>query len=365
MLNRFSQYCQTWIQEAPEWNWWLQQFDRRFSKEIPEGVITAWHLGRPTLLFHPNWLVAISPEDFGLSMEHAIAHFILGHPHQYAVLQKNPVLDHLLDGQVAFHLGHFAGSTQEAFKWAYSISDWDSLSLKADLIQLPASYTAQQAMHAVWLDQMPQEIALHTLFYKQLVGRARRVGQTGFSSPLMAFVEHFITRPKVSWQQVLRRFVWRYGRKVMAYSSRRQSKRYGNYPGIKHRKKGSLLVALDTSGSVKEELLQAFFSELNKLYRLGIRIEVIESDYQIQRKYTYSGTMPRAIAGRGGTDFNPVFRFLQEHSVYDALIYFTDGMAPPPRISTNTPVLWTIFGHQETPLNTWSRFPGQTLMINT
>ena len=359
MLTRFSQYCQTWIQEVPTWNWWLQQFDRHLTSQIPEGIIATWYHGRPALLFHPTWLENMTPATFNVEVEHAITHFILGHASYYAAYSTSVGVDDLLDGQVAYHLGQLPSSLEDKFGWSGTLSK----GLETPIMALPKPLTSGRKMHQVWLEQLPQEREVNDLFYQQILGRATQVGSAGGYPRLDAFLASKSASTPLSWQQVLRRFVWRFGRKVMAYSNHRKSKRYGTYPGIKHRKKGSLLIALDTSGSVREDLVRAFFSELNKLYRLGVHLEILESDYQIQRRYTYAGVAPVSILGRGGTDYNPVFRFARDHAFFDALIYFTDGLAPPPQVSIKIPVLWVIFGTKGRSLNTWSPFPGQKLMI--
>jgi len=364
MLNRFSQYCQTWIQEAPVWNWWLQQFERRYSKEIPPGIVATWFRGRPTLLFHPSWLGKITEAAFGSALEHAITHFILGHPKHYLVLAKHPSLDDLLDGQVAYHLGQLSENRESNLDWSNPLL-YSKMEKQPEFLRsLPESLTSGQAMHQVWLDQNKEQIEVNTLLYKQVLVRAAQTIEVGFPSRLEEFIKQKVMKPNISWQQILRRFVWRYGRKVMAYSNHRKSKRYGSYPGIKHRKKGRLLVAVDTSGSVKEHVLEAFFEELNSLYRLGVSIDIVESDHRIQRKYGYAGTVPKSIAGRGGTDFNPVFRYVRDQSAYDGLIYFTDGLGPAPQLSIKIPILCAIFGPNDRSLLEWSHFPGQKLMIN-
>ncbi len=55
------------------------------------------------------------------------------------------------------------------------------------------------------------------------------------------------------------------------------------------------------------------------------------------------------VAGRGGTSFAPVIKFLDEHREYDGAIIFTDGYAPvpPPPKNRRTRVLW-LFKSEET-----------------
>ena len=55
------------------------------------------------------------------------------------------------------------------------------------------------------------------------------------------------------------------------------------------------------------------------------------------------------ITGRGGTSFDPVLRYIEEHDDYDGLIIVTDGFAPrptPPK-TRRARVLW-LFHHEAT-----------------
>jgi predicted metal-dependent peptidase len=50
------------------------------------------------------------------------------------------------------------------------------------------------------------------------------------------------------------------------------------------------------------------------------------------------------VTGFGGTDFCPVFRYIDEHSELDAslLIFFTDGYGTYPERPPAYPVMWLL-----------------------
>jgi predicted metal-dependent peptidase len=160
-------------------------------------------------------------------------------------------------------------------------------------------------------------------------------------------------RPILDYRKVLRSF------RTSILSSRREltrmkpSRRYGfDYMGSRHRLASRLLVAVDVSGSIDDGDLEKAFSVINRLFQYGIeRIDVLQFDTDITGPVTTFRKRRRqvTITGRGGTSFDPVLRYIEEHDVYDGLIIVTDGFAPrptPPK-TRRARVLW-LFHHEST-----------------
>ncbi len=169
-------------------------------------------------------------------------------------------------------------------------------------------------------------------------------------------------KPNVNWRRVLRLFTASSSRTRIKNTIRRPSKRYGTTPGIKIQSKQKILVAIDTSGSVVEDELKEFFAELYHIWKQGAEIYVVECDTQIHNQYYYKGNPPEVISGRGGTDFNAPIGFANQEYMPDAIIYFTDGYAPEPQISSRKPILWMITseGINE---DTWAFLPGRKVKM--
>ncbi len=125
---------------------------------------------------------------------------------------------------------------------------------------------------------------------------------------------------------------------------------YGNMPLIEEnefrevRKVQELVIAIDTSASCKDSLVQQFLDETagillgSESFFQKIKIYIIECDDQVQRIETITGIddMHRYsegihVEGGFGTDFRPVFEKVEElvkEGVFEnlkGLIYFTDG----------------------------------------
>lgn len=136
--------------------------------------------------------------------------------------------------------------------------------------------------------------------------------------------------------------------------------RYGNMPLIEpleymeaHRV-GELVIAIDTSGSCSLALVRRFLEETRDMltrredFFRKMNVHIIQCDSMIQqhraiasvedwKRYEWGLT----VEGRGGTDFTPVFRFVeqlrQEGVLKDlkGLLYFTDGDGIYPRQPTD------------------------------
>ena len=151
-------------------------------------------------------------------------------------------------------------------------------------------------------------------------------------------------KPQIDWKRALRLFSTSSRKTRVYYTMKRISKRYGTRPGIKIKRYQRLAVAIDTSGSIKEDDFVIFFSEIHSIWKQGAEIEVIECDAEVQRKYSYMGKLPKFISGGGGTLFDPVFSYLKSNRFekYDGCIYLTDGYAPEARIKPPCSLFWCI-----------------------
>lgn len=95
----------------------------------------------------------------------------------------------------------------------------------------------------------------------------------------------------------------------------------------------NLLVAVDVSGSITNEVLAHFFTVIGRVFKYGIEhIDVVQFDCSLGEVYPLEKAQKQVnICGRGGTDFQIVFDYVCKHREYDGLIIFTDGYAPEPK----------------------------------
>ena len=166
-------------------------------------------------------------------------------------------------------------------------------------------------------------------------------------------------KPEIfNWKAYFRRLLGSIYDVNIKSTRRKQSKRFEGAAGIQHRKKVSILVAVDTSGSVSSKELQDFFSEIEYIYKAGARITILECDTRINKVVEYDGKHIPEIVGRGGTSFDPPVEWYIKHKKdYASLIYFTDGECSLPKKNPSG-MVWVITSN-----GMHQNYPGKTIYI--
>jgi predicted metal-dependent peptidase len=155
-----------------------------------------------------------------------------------------------------------------------------------------------------------------------------------------------ILEPKADWRELLRRFVRDRAKDDYAWS--RPNPRYMQsgfiLPSLDSQRLGTIAIAVDTSGSINEEILNGFLSEIEGIMHEArpSKIVLIDCDTRINsvREFEPGDTLPRDFKGGGGTSFRPVFELLEKDEPPACLIYFTDLDGAMPRTEPSFPTLW-------------------------
>ena len=137
----------------------------------------------------------------------------------------------------------------------------------------------------------------------------------------------FEVKPQIfNWKAYFRRVIGNLITSEIKLTKMRPSRRFPDARGIKMKRKPSVLVGVDTSGSISNDELLDFFSEINHLWKSGVSVTIAEIDTQINRIYEYKGHFDGEINGRGGTMMDDLFiHFLENKNKYSTLVLFTDG----------------------------------------
>jgi predicted metal-dependent peptidase len=148
-------------------------------------------------------------------------------------------------------------------------------------------------------------------------------------------------KPAADWKRYFRRYMGNEFTEFIRKSKKRESRRFPDAAGNRHRRKSHILVAIDTSGSVSMPEYREFMGQIRTLYATA-DFHVVECDACIQHEYDFKGKIPEELHGGGGTDFQPVVDLFNKNKrKYDALVYFTDGYCPVPN-DTPQDTLWVI-----------------------
>lgn len=176
------------------------------------------------------------------------------------------------------------------------------------------------------------------------------------SGAFLSQVEKLNAPPQLSWQAILKKYIGTISankRKSRTRLNRRQPERF-DLSGTLDDKVLKVVVAIDTSASVDDQMVAQIFNEIFAiLAKRKHEITVIECDAEVQRVYRAKSVseVKTTVTGRGGTCFSPAIEYINNDKYFrDALlIYFTDGYGereiPKPRTYRNIWVVIDDAGH--------------------
>ena len=164
-------------------------------------------------------------------------------------------------------------------------------------------------------------------------------------------IQDFI-KPKVDWRKVLRYFIKTSQRTNKRSTVRRINKRFPYiHAGKKVSRTAKIAISIDQSGSVSDDMLALFFSELSSLAKYAeftvvpFDTEVSESNVFVWKKGKKQ-TWERVSCG--GTCFDAPTRWVNERQ-FDGHIILTDMEAPKPKPSKCQRMWATIPQYAENP----------------
>ena len=156
----------------------------------------------------------------------------------------------------------------------------------------------------------------------------------------------------IDWRKVLRYFVKTSRRSERFSTPRRINKRFPKvHPGKRVTRMANIAVSIDQSGSVDDQMLATFFSELNQLASFAT-FTVIPFDTRVAEDKVYvwkkgqTRQWERVLSG--GTDFNCCTEYVNSKK-FDGHIVLTDLCAPKPIASACQRMWITTKEHAENP----------------
>lgn len=210
--------------------------------------------------------------------------------------------------------------------------------------------------------QKPNELSLSEReelaeqWKNRLTAAAQAARQAGkLSQSMMRWVDGLLA-PSLPWRALLARFFAINQRDD--YSWRRPSRREGDALLPRLSSEGiEVVAAIDTSGSISDDELREFVTELDALKgQVRARVTLLACDNRIADNAPWefepwdTMQLPAEIEGGGGTDFRPVFDWVEhENRNPNMLVYFTDAEGDFPKTPPNYPVIWLVKGKGAVP----------------
>jgi predicted metal-dependent peptidase len=168
---------------------------------------------------------------------------------------------------------------------------------------------------------------------------------------------------KQDWRSVLRDFVT--ARMPSDYCWNPPNRRFvssGLYlPSVARTGLGTMVVGVDTSGSIGQQELEQFAGEISSICEEAQpeSVHVVYCDAAVQAVQEFGPSEPIQLEpkGGGGTDFRPVFQWVEENGIDPVcLIYLTDLFCHSYPSPPEYPVLWVTDSRRTAPF-------GETVQI--
>jgi predicted metal-dependent peptidase len=169
---------------------------------------------------------------------------------------------------------------------------------------------------------------------------------------------------KQDWRTILRDFIA--ARTPSDYRWSPPNRRYvasGVYlPSVERGGLGTIVIGVDTSGSIGEDELEQFAGEISAISDEAQpeAIHVVYCDAAVQSSQQFGPSEPINLEpkGGGGTDFRPVFEWVDANQIGPVcLIYLTDLCCHSYPPIPEYPVLWVTDSRREAPF-------GETIQIS-
>ena len=191
--------------------------------------------------------------------------------------------------------------------------------------------------------------------WSQLFAEACASSKPGMEAGLAKRMIEQATTSTVPWQQILQRFVS--VRAMTDYTYARPDYRTHGFdfvlPGLDDETAGEMVFAIDTSGSVSNRMVSQFCAEaqsaMEHVRPKTLHLVYFDAVVQKAQEFSPGDVITPDPVGGGGTDFRPVFKWIEEKRITPlCVIVLTDmeGIFPPE--DPGVPTLWCTYGLRKT-----------------
>mgnify|MGYP003338471548 CR=1 FL=1 len=390
IYQEITKYSKTLMLKEPFYGLFLISLNKELSKSIPTACVTPENINTKLVVNPDFWETLDEKTKMGV-LKHELLHIAFFHLNNFDRFPDKKLYNVAADLEINQYIGdEMKGETWDGLEidkepfaplnlkpkqgteyYYKALQEEIEKNPNGDIADLVASLDGN--IHELWeamgeLGEAERNLIAKQVDYQlkeiaeELEKRSRDRGL--IPAEMKDYIDSLfeIQEPVIDWASYLRRFN---SMSTMTYTKktrRKPNRRFGSGPALKIKQKKKTLVAIDTSGSVSTKDLIEFFNEIYHIYKTGTYIDIIECDAAIHRVYKYEGQRENIeVEGRGGTDFEPVMKYLLEHKdKYANLIYLTDGGAPAPKTNPIKPILWVHCSQS----NINEELPGAKVKIN-
>ena len=333
-----------------------RRIDKKASKEIPTaGVRVNEQHGRYELIYNPEFFEELTEVQRLGVLKHEFYHLIFEHvggrlPEGGMSKLWNVATDLAINSYIATELpdvalvpgkGKFQDlPTHQSAEWYYeALKDMEDEDENGDGEGSGEGEGGDDSFddHSGWQEasQQAKEMAKQRMAETIKEAAEEAAKNRSWGSVGHGTQKDILSRVNkvVDWKKVLRYFVKASQKANKSSSIKRINRRYQYvHPGRKSARTAKIAISIDQSGSVSDDMLEAFFGELSKLAEFA-EFTVVPFDTEVAEDQVYAwkkGEKRNHERVRyGGTCFDAPTKWVNDRN-FDGHIVLTDMCAPAP-----------------------------------
>lgn len=327
----------------------------RMKQEVTRDVNTAGVDGR-CFYYNPDFIASLTNKDIVFVMLHEIMHVVMQHitrkgdrDHRLWNIAGDYVINNYLDSLGTHLIPNILLDHQydnmTADQVYAKLIEYDDKSATPDFDDLMMPNTKEDAEEIA--NEVDKAIAEGVVAAQQ---SANEKAYGMLPNDLKLYYEQ-LTAPQISWQEYVKQFL--FGTKAKKETDWRKPSRRGvalniPLPGKKGKSLARIDFAIDTSGSVSQEMFQQFISEIAHILKKydPTEVGVMQFDSELKSRDVVKSVKDLetlTFVGGGGTDVTEPLKAFAANNA-KACIILTDGyFADAKHLNPHKPVLWAIY----------------------
>jgi predicted metal-dependent peptidase len=345
------------------------------TRSIPTGATDG-----KKYYYNPDFVAELSEQELNFLTVHEVLHPALGHLWRGEGKDRlifNHATDYVINGMIKecdYHGNSFkiikGGLYDEKFKGMSAEEVYDILINDEDYVNKARKMAMDGVRvliddHDIWEKADGKDGTGNGDGDEDWKGRlvqASQVAEGKHKGTMPSLIKRMLkdfTTPQKNWRQILAEFV---EQEINDYGFSPPDRRFSDsdfiLPDFSEPEDvvKNLVFAIDTSGSIGEKEFQIFISEIvGCISQFGGKVKgtLIYCDYEIASNgvYDLDDAHKSLPVGGGGTDFRPVFDWIEDSLDNDCagLVYLTDGYGTYPQNAPNYPMLWVLINEYDVP----------------
>ncbi|ODN31167.1 DUF2201 family putative metallopeptidase [Fervidobacterium thailandense] len=180
---------------------------------------------------------------------------------------------------------------------------------------------------------LPLDVVLELL--DERIGKAFNLFGHELPSGLMELIGKSVGSARIDWRTALQRFFGVSQRSDKYQTPLRPNRRYEDQPGWRYTYEPRITVIIDTSGSIIEEEMNEFLTEVESIARVvgGFKLIQVDKSVRFVTEYRLGKWKDLEIYGGGETDLQPAVDMAEHDFRSEGIVIFTDGYVDLPKVT--------------------------------